>query len=615
MLGESVADLGRGVVGHRRTWRSSLFDGVVVAVAVASAYQVKAGSGPATGAAAGRGVELAAPVLLTLAVGVLAARLVPVLAAGVGRAALRAGRLSLGLGALHLARRPDSTRVLGLVTVVVAVLCGTALTWSQSDRARYERAVFEVGDQHVLTVDARNPATLLTAVRQVDPDGRYAMAVVQTGTDTPVLAVDASRLGAVMPRLDAFGVDDWNVVAGALRPQTPSVASVGPGPLTVDVTWSSPSSSPPVSLVATVEDNDAAPATVAFGPLRAGRHTYPVAQLPCASACRLVSLTLSTTEGTPAVDSTATVHGLTGLNDAGLLRDRTRWRADVVSGAQIPRITAGSDGLVLTLTAATMPDVSKLGAGVFVLDAPTPLPVLVGGDLPLNLAADPRARLTDGTPLPLSVAGRANMLPRTGKGLVVDLEYADRLARTESTGVMQVWLSANAPDDAVARLTAAGLRLVLDESVPDRMGVLAAQGPPAAQRFLLLVASVGVLLALISFSVMAAVERRPRGAELAAMRRQGLPQAVVRRVAVGGYGVLIGAAVVTGAIAAAALSVFFPPALPVFGDGWQVLAAPGSPSYLLPAAAGLVLVILGSLAAAAASSLIGAVRHRVTEGM
>jgi putative ABC transport system permease protein len=610
MLRESVSSLGRGVVGHRRNWRSSVFDALVVLVAAAAVYQVKAGS--SGGGLNSRGVELAAPILLALAVGVLSARLIPVAAAWIGRRALRAGRVSTGLAAMHLARRPGTTRVLGLVAVVVAVLAGTAQNWSAADRARHERALFEVGDDRVLTVEAPSSARLLAAVRQADPSGKYAMAVVESQVGNPLLALDATRMAAVLPQLPAYGLADWPSIAAALHPATTAPVGVNGGALDLDVTWSSPSPAG-VSVVATLQATEGPATTVAFGPLRAGRHTYPAPATNCSAGCRLVSLTVTSGADRPPADSVATVHAIGGVSAAGLFGDRTRWRADVVEGAQIPRITTSPDGLAVTITTETLAGGTPLHAGVYVLDATTPVPVVSSGDFGLNSGGDPRTALTDSTAQPVRIVARAALLPRIGTGLLVDLEYADRLAAIHTTGTMQVWLAAGAPDSLTRQLTDAGLKIVAEQSVADRVDTLAAQGPPAALRFLLLVGFLGVLLALISFAVMAAVEKRTRSAELSALRRQGMRQTAVRRIAVGGYAALIVAAVVVGAVTAAVLTSFFPTALPVFGDNWQTLPAPGAAGYALPAAAGLILVLLGILGALSALSLTSTVRHQTSQ--
>src|SRR4029450_9728812 len=78
-------------------------------------------------------------------------------------------------------------------------------------------------------------------------------------------------------------------------------------------------------------------------------------------------------------------------------------------------------------------------APVFFLDAPTPLPAWVAGELPpIGDIGDSRAAAFGGAVTPIRLAGRSAVLPRLGRGLIVDLEYADRLLPGEPTvGALQ----------------------------------------------------------------------------------------------------------------------------------------------------------------------------------
>src|SRR5262249_27605257 len=153
-------------------------------------------------AGAGGGIALLAPLLLALAVGVVAARLVPLAANRFGGRALRTGRLGTGLSAMHLARRTGTASMLGVVVVVVAILTSTALSFSSAAQAREGRAIAEVGAPRVVTVRAAGPRQLLDAVRAADPGGQAAMAVASTEAAAgTVLAVDATRLAAFTPML------------------------------------------------------------------------------------------------------------------------------------------------------------------------------------------------------------------------------------------------------------------------------------------------------------------------------------------------------------------------------------------------------------------------------
>ena len=72
---------------------------------------------------------------------------------------------------------------------------------------------------------------------------------------------------------------------------------------------------------------------------------------------------------------------------------------------------------------------------------------------------------------PATTAGRAERLPRVGAdGVLVDLEYLDRLAREVAlVRIAEVWLGPRAPADALDRLRAAGLVLGTERSLADML--------------------------------------------------------------------------------------------------------------------------------------------------
>ena len=146
------------------------------------------------------------------------ARALPAISARTGTAALRAGRPGLGLAALHLARRPGTNRIFAVLAVSVAVFTTVVLFEQTATTAWQARAEQELGAARVLDVRATSSAHLLQAVRAVDPEGRYAMAVARTEgvrTEDRVVAVDTTRLARVALVKDT----DW-----AQRP-----APAGPG--------------------------------------------------------------------------------------------------------------------------------------------------------------------------------------------------------------------------------------------------------------------------------------------------------------------------------------------------------------------------------------------------
>ena len=217
-LRSSVVGLLRRVPARHRGWRAEVFDLVVVLVAVVGVYQghveavlgqrsVDAGPArarpgrPGGGAAGGPGAALAGR--------------------AVGGAALRAGRAGVALAALHLARRPGTHRVFAVLAVAMSVLATSLVFWHAATDAWTQRAAQVVGADRVLTVRAENSATLLAAVRAVDPDGTFAMAAARTFGPTSedrVLALDTARLAAVADVPPVYGLGELRPAGRAAAP-------------------------------------------------------------------------------------------------------------------------------------------------------------------------------------------------------------------------------------------------------------------------------------------------------------------------------------------------------------------------------------------------------------
>src|SRR5262249_53966785 len=77
LLAESVAELGRRIPARRRGWQAGVVDLVLIALAVAAAYELRSST---VASSPVRGLDVLAPTLIALAVGVAAARAVPWLA-------------------------------------------------------------------------------------------------------------------------------------------------------------------------------------------------------------------------------------------------------------------------------------------------------------------------------------------------------------------------------------------------------------------------------------------------------------------------------------------------------------------------------------------------------
>jgi hypothetical protein len=319
----------------------------------------------------------------------------------------------------------------------------------------------------------------------------------------------------------------------------------------------------------------------------------------CRAGCRLASLELA---AGPAVD----LRELTG-DSSGTARpivtpemfaDAGRWRTGV--GNVATTVSPQPHDGVLALAAigvgrSRLPIDNKL----YVVDAPIPLPAAIAGGSGQLAAPSERGTQTlspfGDLAVPVNLTD-VPLLPGLGThGIMVDLEYADRVAGAGPHDEhQQVWLAPGAADDIVDRLRAAGLTILATDSVARADDRQARFGPAAADRFVLLAGAADLLLAVLALTVVAAVQRRARNAELRGFLQQGVPVGALR--AAGRWSALAPAvlAALTGVVVAAVARLITHSAVPVFTDGWPGPTGPtGARALALATCAVLLLVVFG----------------------
>jgi putative ABC transport system permease protein len=493
-----------------------------------------------------------------------------------------------------------------------------------------DRAAQELGAQRVLTVRAANSTMLLAAVRKVDPHGDFAMAVARTdgaSAENRLLAVDSSRLAAVAIAPEGFGVSDVDSVARLLRrPAMPS-PSIGDGPITVDLKGPPGlSADRPVALRLHVMTAGGGLTTMDFGPLTSYRNTYQANVTTCPGAgCRLVAVepvmpiqdATAVRDATP-VQTTMELYGITqssrDVAPPSMLADITRWSGQV-GAVGVGNVLSARDGhLSITPFTGALPQGQRRDYRVFVVDAPVPLPLVLAGARPVaQRPGDERFTIMGTERVAYQVVATTSLLPRLGtSGGLVDLEYAQRSgSRGAEAAVLEVWLNAAAPPDAVARLRTADVHVLTDESVHDVANRLAEQGPGEALTFQLFAGGIVLLLAAGTMMITSTVERRARVEELTALRAQGLSEASMVVAGYGGTGVLVVAAMLTGLVAALLAQAVVATSMPIFTDRWSLLPLHQGPQPMpMMVAVVAAVLILGTAAVAGSAGVVASVRGR-----
>ncbi|MFG2039786.1 hypothetical protein [Dactylosporangium sp. NPDC048998] len=569
-----VAELMRDV-RPRRPLAAATAEVCALGLAAAALFQIVAAPAADVRRDTGFGLAQVAPLLIAAGLGVLGTRVLLAAAGLYGRTALAAGRLTEALTGLTLGRRRTAYRIVPVLAAATCVLALGAQDWQGGAAARAGRAGVELGADRVLRVAPVGRERLLAAVRAADPGGREAMAVVVTGGaggGPAVIAADAGRLRAVA------GVD-----GAALHPAAPApLTFAGTG---LELRAAGEGSRVRVLLAV---EGTGEQVVAEFGPLAPGVERYAAVAPACARGCRVEALEA---DHGP-VELSELTSGGAAVAPGAVLADPARWRTTVgqaVSGIQVAQ---GGERLRLT-------DVQPVGqrpvdSRLYVVDTPVPLPALVAGE-----AAGGGASVF-GVSMPLQPRP-VDLVPRGGgHGVLVDLEYAARIAAVArdagpAAERAEVWLAPGAGDTVVARLRAAGLDVTGSDTAAAataRAGRLA----PAVTLFGdLAAAGVVVLLAAVAAFVVAAVDRRDRDAELAALRRQGVPGRVVRRVERRAALAPVLVAVALGLLAAVLLRLLAPPPVRPFTDAWPVPAPPVQPLGLL-AAGVAALVVFGTVA-------------------
>lgn len=623
-----VRDLLRRTPGRRGRWRRSVVDLVLILLAAYGVGQTLLVTRQV------RGLPLLAPGLAALALALVAAWAVPPLASRLARRSHEAGRLSLGLTAALLARRPETHRLFALVTVAVALVTTGFVGVHTAERTQWQRAALEVGADRVLVVDAEDPAQLLAAVRAVDPDGTRAMAVVDQpgGTnDEPRLAVDTTRLGVVVGWREEYG-GDVEDIAKALRPEEPRPVVVESDRLALQAAATEPNGAPVYLRIRLRTLRTGEPVDAVVGPLAERRASHTASIPACADGCRLVGVQVlgalrpdpvggnpataaSVGHAPPEPGTRVELYAATGRNrgssiPADVLTEPTRWRPALGPRDVGPSVTAEGDGLRITVSPT--PEVPlERSDWAFVVDTPVMLPVLTAGWRP-DPVGELRVPPLPGAAVPAEVVRTARLVPRHEKvGTIADLTYAERLVpfSLPGAGTPQVWLSPNAPASIVDELREVGISTLRVESLAERLDHLRAEGTAVGGRLQAVVALVGLLLAAGAVLVDAERERPTRGAELAALRAQGVPARMIRAIGYGGPAALVGTATVVGLVGGLVGAAIARVSYPGFVDGWTVLPT---------ASAGPIPVLLAALVSAAALGAVvvaaGAAQWRTTQG-
>ncbi|HEY6538618.1 MAG TPA: FtsX-like permease family protein, partial [Candidatus Dormibacteraeota bacterium] len=259
-------------------------------------------------------IALFAPGLIALGIAVPGTRLLPLACAYLVRRTRHSPHVASGLAVRQVIRRPAALRQILILTVAVGLSAFAVIGWSVAGTNRTLRAEFDVGAAQVVKVKVPPSVNLVNAVRQADPSGRYAMAVMESRQPSAdLIAMDPTRMARVPYWSDSVSPAELARLARWLQPKvTPPLILTGDQVrVTADL---SATAYPPPDLVVNMLDSGGNAQEADFGYLTPGSHTY-VAALPsaCTGGCRVQSLTpiwFPSATGPPQVLYTLAISGL-----------------------------------------------------------------------------------------------------------------------------------------------------------------------------------------------------------------------------------------------------------------------------------------------------------------
>lgn len=601
-LGADSAPSLTGGTGRRHRW-AAVADAAVVAAAAAAFFElVVAGASPLSP----HPLAALAPGLLAVALGLLCARALPRVLALTHRRSALSPRVPFALASRLVARRREFAAQVLVVTLAVGLLTFAACAWAIATTNRSLRAAFSVGASKVLDVSVRQGTTFLSAVRASDPSGRYAMAaVVERSQEGTTLALDASRMGAVVTWPRSLGVPVRTAVHRIVPShEAPVVMLHGSSvEVTVDASYAV---QPAPDLTMDLFDRDTqTPEQVTFGPVRPGTHTYrgSLAFL-CTGGCRLVDLALS---WTPAVSVARTGDATVSLGVRSLVeRVAGEWRHVAAGLGDARRWTDPSGAVRLSAGSGTLDGVFRLapnGTAVTVAprDAPRALPVLVTPRTASFASGDggPLVAGLDGGSVPGHTVGEVPALPGVGTSAVLaNLHTAELFLSGPFTyDVPEVWLAKDAPPGIVRRLRAHGVRVVSTQTTAAAERSLAHDGISLAYLLYLVSAAAAGLLVVgaTAFAMVSAARRRED--ELAALRSLGVSRRTLRRTVLVEQALVLGTALVAGTAAGLVSAAVALRSVPEFASqGGGPPLDLGLPPLVVAVTAAVLVVALGLVA-------------------
>ncbi len=545
------------IAGVRRPARASRALVIVRLALVAAAVAALVVAASRSHPQAPDATDLALPMLLAVAVGLLCGLLVLVVSELWVRWSGRRRALSSYVASRTVRRRREGTLVILPVTAALTVAVFTVGVSLAASTWRASAAATQVGAPLSFSTNlSLSRAVGLT--QQLDPDGRWLMAAgVNTANADdasvvlkPRVVVDTRRLARV-----ATWPSGWTPglsaaqVAHLLGPQRPSVVLKG-SRVTIGVDNQVRGEFRQLGLSLAILDDEGAAREISVGPYRRGSSTA-TARLPaCEQGCQLQTISFGGPSAlVEAMHGTATIESFTvdGQPVPGALDAPWRAAASQVGtpkGVRSPPTLAGGH-LTVPFDARS----SSYYAGISPTDVPAVVPVLWGR----NAAQETRLQTGSSGLFSVRSAGTAESIPFRGpSGMLIDFTmFARNTTQDNSSNDVYIWARGDTPQSVLDELAARGLSHPETEAAA--RALLDQDAFALALRLYVVVTVLVILLAFAGLAANLAVQLPSRRRDAASLRVVGVKRRSIMVGVVAEFLLVLGAAALAG-IAAGAIA-------------------------------------------------------------
>jgi hypothetical protein len=544
------------IAGVRRPGRASRFLVILRLALLAAAVAALVTAASRSKPKAPDATDLALPMLLAIAAGLLSGLLVLGLSGLWLRWSARRRALSSYVASRTVRRRREGTLVILPVTAALTIAVFAVGVSMAASTWRSSAAATEVGAP--LSYPTSLPlARAVGLTHELDPQGRWLMAAgidfphadEASSLPLPRIVVDTTRLARV-----ASWPGQWTPgrsaadVASALGPR-PSVELRG-SRLTVTVDNQVRGEFPQLGFELALIDDTGVPRTVDVGPFDQGRSTS-TARLPaCVTGCHLEAISI----GGPSALVEA-MHGhltISQFDVDGSPVPRALDRPWHAAASQVGTRSAVSGRPELSnrqLTVRVGAGSSSSYAGISPAGVPVNVPVLWGR------LADPVPQIPTGASglFRVQSVGTAESLPFRGpSGMLIDYTmFSNSASQGNSVAVNYIWARADTPRSVLDQLAAHGLGHADTEAAAKHL--LDQDAFALALRLYIVVTALVILLALAGLGANLAVQLPARRRDAASLRVVGVKRRAVMVGVVEEFLVVLGAAALAG-VAAGALA-------------------------------------------------------------